>query len=492
MATTSNHDTMTLDQRYERVLEQLSEIDQAHVFTFWSDLNDPEKEHLLEQVADVDWPEVARLVETHVKQAPAPDLPEQIDPAPYYPNDPGGAYAGKYAEARAAGEALIRAGKVAAFTVAGGQGTRLGWDAPKGTFPATPVRGMPLFGVFAEYLLKVQAKYRATVPWYVMTSPINHVPTVEFLEEHNYFGLNADDVMCFPQAMMPAFGNAGELRGKALLADKHSLALSPNGHGGSLKALWTSGAIDAMKSRGVEQISYVQVDNPLVKVVDPLFLGLHALDEAEMSSKMLPKREPLERVGNFVTVDGRVRVIEYTNLPDDLAHEEDAEGNLKINAGSIAIHAIRVDFIESLNTAPGGFALPWNRANKKVPYLDPATGNRIDPREPNAVKLETFVFDALPMAETSIVYETVREEEFGPIKNADGEGVLDSPATSKRLQVERAARWLEQAGAKIPRDAEGRCAATIELPHTTAVEPGDLKAIDLPDTIGSGDSVLIQ
>jgi UDP-N-acetylglucosamine/UDP-N-acetylgalactosamine diphosphorylase len=213
-----------------------------------------------------------------------------------------------------------------------------------------------------------------------------------------------------------------------------------------------------------------------------------------MSSKMLKKAYPKEKVGVFCLVDGRVSVIEYSDLPDKLAEERTADGELRFIGGSIAIHAIGVDFVESLNKG-GEFSLPFHRAEKKVPHIDLQTGEAVSPASPNAVKLETFVFDALPLCDVSVVYETDRVEEFAPIKNADApEGeppAPDSPASSKLLQSRRAANWLEQAGVKIPRDADGNPQAVIELTHLTAIEPQDLQGIQLPDSIDAGDELLL-
>src|SRR5687768_5232359 len=260
--------------------------------------------------------------------------------------------------------------------------------------------------------------------------------------------------------MMPAFSMDGRL----LLAEKDSLALSPDGHGGSLRALHTSGALADMRRRGVEHLSYFQVDNPLVHVIDPLFLGLHDLTGSEMSSKTVPKAGPLEKVGNFVFADGAVQVIEYSDLPEELARQTDpATAGLRFNAGSIAIHALRTSFVERLN-AGGQLKLPWHRAEKKVPFVD-ESGGEVKPEKPNAVKLEQFVFDAIPLAKNAIVYETDRAEEFSPVKNAEG---VDSPATSRRYQIRRAARWLRSAGVEVPMNG-GEPAATLEISPLFAV-----------------------
>jgi UDP-N-acetylglucosamine/UDP-N-acetylgalactosamine diphosphorylase len=489
----------SLVHRYRRARQVLEAVGQAQVLHFWEQLDDARRARLLDQIDSVDWPEIARLVESHVRQTPRFELPHGLRPAPWYPHSPSGELVARYAAAREMGIELIRQNKVAAFTVAGGQGTRLGWDAPKGTFPATSVRGLSLFGCLAEYLRKTQEKYRAVVPWYIMTSPANDAPTRAFFNEHRHFGLSPANVMFFPQAMMPALGLHGENLGKVLLEAPESMALSPNGHGGSLKALYSSGAIADMKKRGIEQVCYTQVDNPLVRVVDPLFIGLHAGDGCAMSSKMLPKREPLEKLGNFCLVDGRVMVIEYSDLPEELAYQTLPDGQLRFRAGSIAIHLLRVDFVETLNRG-GNFSLPFHRAEKKVPCVDLKTGQVVRPHKSNAVKLETFVFDALPLGDKSIIYETDRIDEFAPIKNADappGAGALDQPAaldsprSSKDLQVQRAARWLEAQGVKVPRRADGTVAAVIEISQLTAIEPDDLHGVRLPAEVKPDSQLLL-
>lgn len=492
-STTDSQAAATLDERFQAAKASLDAIDQAHVLTYYDELDEGQKDELLKEIEGVDWPEVGRLIESHVLNKPEFELPAQIEPAPFYPSEPEQEQVADYVKAREIGEELIEEGSVAAFTVAGGQGTRLGWNGPKGTFPATPVRELPLFAVFAEYLIKLKRKYGKHVPWYVMTSPINDAATREFFERRDYFGLHKENVKIFPQAMMPAMDMT---TGKVLLAGKSNIALSPNGHGGSLKALHTSGALADMKERGIKQISYIQIDNPSVKVIDPLFLGLHQMNDAEMSSKMLPKAYPKEKLGNFCLADGKMAVIEYSDLPDELAEQRLDDGELRFRAGSIAIHAITVDFVESLNTSAEGFGLEFHRAEKKVPYVDLATGEQVKPTEPNAVKLETFVFDALPMCENSIILETDRVAEFAPIKNADQveDGKLvsvDCPGTSQQLQTERAARWLEAKGVSIPRNADGEVDAIIEIKQTTAIEPDDLDSAQLPEEIKSGDEVLI-
>jgi len=268
---------------------------------------------------------------------------------------------------------------------------------------------------------------------------------------------------------------------------KDSLALSPDGHGGSLRALKRSGALDDMKRRGVEHLSYFQVDNPIVHTIDPLFLGLHDLTGSEMSSKTVPKADALEKVGNFVVADGAVQVIEYSDLPEKLARQTNEDGGLAFNNGSIAIHALRRTFIERLN-AGGSLQLPWHRAEKKVPYVNDA-GEAVKPDKPNAVKLEQFVFDAIPLAANAIVYTTDRAEEFSPVKNAEG---TDSPATCRRDQIRRAAKWLEGAGVDVVRE-HSEPASVLEISPLFATSAAQLKERKLGfNQIKAGEKVYLD
>jgi UDP-N-acetylglucosamine/UDP-N-acetylgalactosamine diphosphorylase len=457
----------------EALRAKLAGVGQEHVLAFWATLGPAQQAALLGQVGAIDLDRVPGWVKDHVLAKPAGVGGGQIEPAACYGLGGGWdrhAYHDKGVE-------LIRRGKVAAFTVAGGQGTRLGSDAPKGCYPAGAVTGKPLFACLADWIIAAQRRYcgpGVTIPWYVMTSPINHAPTVKFFEEHGFFGLSERDVMFFPQGVLPSFDMAS---GKLLLDTPYALAVSPDGHGGSLKALAQSGALADMHRRGIEQLSYTQIDNPLVRVIDPVFIGLHAFapdSSGEMSSKMVPKANAEEKVGVLCKVDGRTQVIEYSDMPAELMHARDGAGGLRFNAGSIAIHVISTRFLDRLASgAGGGFGLPLHRAEKKVPFVDIASGQRIEPQKPNAVKLEMFVFDALPMCERSIVLETDRVEEFAPIKNASG---ADSPMTCTQIQTKRAARWLSAAGlgGAVPMNAQGEPDCTLELPPTTALEAADL------------------
>ncbi|MHC5022404.1 MAG: UTP--glucose-1-phosphate uridylyltransferase [Planctomycetota bacterium] len=461
----------------------LEEHDQAHVLAFYDDLTPSCQESLLEQIEAIDFSWLGNAIEHYVLQRPAATVPEDLEPAPHYPHQPDDA-----ATFRAAGEDLIRAGRVAAFTVAGGQGTRLGWNGPKGTFPATVVTGKPLFRVFAEQILAASQKYGARIPWYIMTSPLNDASTRAFFIDNNCFGLPRRDLFMFPQGTLPSLDVT---RGRLLLETTGSLAVNPDGHGGSFRALHESGAIEDMLARGIEHISYFQVDNLLCRVIDPLFIGLHATapdSSAEMSSKAVPKASPEERVGVFARAGGRTAVIEYSDLPETLARERDADGRLRFDGGNVAIHLVAVPFAQRVATSNHGGLLPLHRADKIVPFIDPKTGERVEPTEANAVKLELFVFDALAVAESSIVYETRRAEEFAPIKNTRGD---DSPQTAHQLESDRNGSWLESKGVSVARDADGHVNAQIEISPLTALEADDLDAAALPRAIDVGDSIVL-
>jgi UDP-N-acetylglucosamine/UDP-N-acetylgalactosamine diphosphorylase len=475
---------MTDSNDVESIRRQLKEHHQEHLLAFWPQLSDVQKQELLGQVGDLDLTKIDEWAEHLVKGAPeTPVVRQDFEPATSYSPEPHApAEQRKYNQAIALGEKLISQGKVAAMVVAGGQGTRLGFDGPKGNFPISPVRNKTLFRIFAETIQAVGRRYGATCPWYVMTSPMNHPQTVALFEADNYYGLDARDVFIFQQGTLPNF----DFDGRILLEDKGRIARSPDGHGGCIRALARSGALADMQRRGVEHISYWQVDNPLVRLFDPLFIGLHALDGAEMSSRAVIKNAPKEKVGNFCLVDGRVTVIEYSDLPDELAEKRRPDGSLAFELGSIAIHIINTGFVEKLNKE--AYSLPLHRAVKKIPHID-AKGNRVEPKQPNGIKLESFIFDALPLARESIIVDIIRSEQFAPVKNATGE---DSVAVTRRMMVERAAAWLESAGVKIPRRPDGSVDAVIEIAPSFALDKSDLAAKhDRIPTIKPGDQVYL-
>ncbi|MBX9625565.1 MAG: UDPGP type 1 family protein, partial [Gemmataceae bacterium] len=365
-----------------------------------------------------------------------------------------------------AGEAALRRGEVAALVVAGGQGSRLGFDHPKGMYPVGPVSGASLFRVHAEKVLALSRRYGRPVPLLVMTSPATHAETEVYFRDQRFFGLAEGDVRFFQQGTMPALDAA---TGRLLLEAPGRLFLSPNGHGGTLTALAETGLLADLEARGVRHVFYFQVDNPLVRVCDPGFVGRHVEAGSEASSRVLFKTEPGEKVGLLADVDGRCVIIEYSDLPADMAAERGPDGTLRFRAGSPAIHLFSVAFLKRVT---GGGGLPFHVARKKVPYYDPATGRAVTPAAENALKFERFVFDALPLAGRWLAVEARREEEFAPLKNASGP---DSPETVRRALSGLHAGWLEAAGVVVPRDAAGDPVHPIEVSPLVALEAADLR-----------------
>ncbi len=430
---------------------------QGQVFAFYEKLTPKQQEHLASQAAQIDLAEIARLNDKLVRgsNAQSVDLTD-LEPHPYIARPEKGGDATLWAKAREAGEAALRAGRVAAFVVAGGQGTRLGYDGPKGTFAVTPVKKKSLFQIFAEKIKAASDRYGKVIPWYIMTSHINHAATVAFFEEHKFFGLDTARVKFFRQGLMPAV----DFNGKILLEEPDTIAMSPDGHGGSLRALVRSGAIAEMEAAGIDVISYFQVDNPLVHCIDPEFIGFHLQGKSEMSSKMLPKAYPKEKLGHFCLQRGKLVVIEYSDMPDSLVEQRDAQGNLRYIAGSIAIHVLSRDFVKRLGEGRDHrFALPFHRADKKIKTVD-AQGHAVKPEKPNGVKFEMFVFDALPFAANPVIIETLREDDFSPVKNAEG---VDSPQTCRDDQLRQFARWLKAVNVAVPTDPSGLPPFALEV-----------------------------
>jgi UDP-N-acetylglucosamine/UDP-N-acetylgalactosamine diphosphorylase len=288
-----------------------------------------------------------------------------------------------------------------------------------------------------------------------MTSHANHEETEHFFVTNKYFGLDVSRVHFFRQGRMPAV----DFNGKLLLETPATLALSPDGHGGSLRALHRSGALDLMQAEGIDTISYFQVDNPLVRCLDAAFIGFHLRARSEMSSKMVRKAYAEEKVGHFCQQAGQVVVIEYSDMPLAMQRELEIDGTLRFGAGSIAIHLIDREFARRMAAGGPGVALPFHRAEKKIATID-AQGQPVQPSKANGVKFELFVFDALPFARNSIVIETARADDFSPVKNAEG---LDSPQSSRADQLRQYARWLQSVGVVMATDPTGLPQLSIEI-----------------------------
>ncbi len=428
---------MTRDSLHELLLR----FGQEHILRFWDELDSAGQSLLEAQILSLDLEQLAMLVANADEKPDFSSMASAAAPPPAVRVDGTGA-AWSNAEAFRIGEETLRAGEVAAVLVAGGQGTRLGFDQPKGMFKIGPVSNRTLFQFFADRLLAVNERYDTHVPLYVMTSEATDAETREYFEANDWLGLNPDDVRIFKQGTMPA---VDAVTGKLLLEEKGSLALSPDGHGGTVAALDKSGCLSDAEARGIKHLAYIQVDNPLVALCDPVLIGHHRMAGSEMTTQVVRKRYAKEKVGNVVIVDGRVRIIEYSDLPDDAAEATREDGSLRLWAGNIAVHVIDVGFIRRVSRSAS--ALPFHRAHKAVPYVD-ESGSKVQPAQPNATKFERFIFDMLPEAENAFVVEALPSEAFAPVKNADS-AATDTPKLARQAISDLHQKWLMEAGATV-------------------------------------------
>ena len=444
------------------LLHMIDTAGQQHLLQFWNELSEKEQEKFSSQLASLDW----NLISGFKKEALTStsglgDEARRAAPPSHVVRIPrSAADRQEWKEARQLGEQAISAGKLGVVLLAGGQGTRLGFERSKGLFPIGPVTGKSLLEILASQVVATSKRFGHSIPYFVMTSEGTHQEIEAFYQENDYFGLDPKNVFLFHQGYAPSLDRK---TGQLLLAEKGLLSMSPDGHGGLFSALWKAGLFDEMKRLGVEYLFSHQVDNPLAKVCDPEFIGLHLQYRSEVSTKVVAKTVPEEKVGVAVNVDGRTRIIEYSDLPNELAHLRDADGGLRYWAGSTAIHLFDRTFLERVATSDN--VLPWHRAIKKIPHID-KSGNRVQPESENGVKFERFIFDTLPLAEIALIVETDRDEEFAPLKNKTGDFSADYV---RRQMVHRAVNWLEQHGISVP------AGVNIEISPHLALCSDDLK-----------------
>lgn len=358
-------------------------------------------------------------------------------------------------KAKLMGESLISSEKVAILIVAGGQGVRLGHDKPKGTFPVTPVMNKTLFHLFSDQVGALSFRYNARIPLLIMTSNENHDDTVSFFENFDFFGLDKNNVYFFQQGMLPSISPEGRL----LLKDETNIYVNPDGHGGSLMALYKSGYLNSLIEQGYTELFYCQVDNPLLKIADPIFLGYHSLEKAECSTKVVRRNNIEEKVGVYVSLNGKDSIIEYSEFGGSHMSAFDYDGSILYWAGNTAIHVFNLAFIKSLNE--NGFVLPYHCANKDVEII----GTDGSVKTEKVWKFESFVFDAIPLAEKTCCLEVDRAEEFSPVKNRSG---ADSPMTARASMVRLHKKWLRSAGVKIPHQF------AVEISPTFALDKEEL------------------
>lgn len=428
--------TSSIDQ-LKSILEPFN---QTHVLQFWDTLTPDQQSSLADQIESFDLQQLQQLyqsqnAESHWGELAArSEVPPAITLADF-------ADQASFDQAYENGAQLLSGGKVGMIIVAGGQGSRLGFDHPKGLYPIGPISDISLFQIFIEKVIARAKQFGSTIPLYIMTSPPTHEETIEYLTNENFFGFNPDDVMIFCQGVMPAVDSDGKL----LLQDKGEVFVSPDGHGGALLALEKSGALADMKKRGVEHAFYGQIDNPLVQVCDPALLGYHAKSGSEMTSQVVRKTAPSQKVGNVVIADGKVQIIEYSDLPEENASQTKPDGSLKLWAGSIAVHIFKTDFLQRMLDTAG--SLPFHRAHKKVAFVGP-TGETTQPEQNNAVKFEKFIFDLLPSAANAIICEVDPADGFNAVKNAPPADA-ETPDHVRQAISDLHTRWLNGCGVKV-------------------------------------------
>ena len=426
----------------EQFFSLVKDHDQHHLLEHYKNLKSEKQKEFLQGLQGLDLGLVFRLHKKFVAEDNAPPtLYNIIKPAPIITIPKTPEEKTRREEARILGESLIRENQVAILIVAGGQSTRLGYNGPKGTFPISPIKKKSLFRLFAETVKALSIRHSATIPLLIMTSSENHRDTQQFFLSNQFFGLDPGSICFFEQGVLPTITPEGKL----ILKDDTHLLANPDGHGGSLKGLYESGLLKYLTENGFSELFYCQVDNPLVKTADPVFIGYHRMEKAEISTKVVRRRDFEEKVGIYGIVNGKPAIIEYSDLLPDNQYALDEKGDMRYWAGNIAVHMISLSFVQRLNQ--DGYGLPYHRAVKTIETLGPDG----KPAKMIGWKFETFVFDAIPLAQNTCCVEVIREEEFAPVKNSEG---VDSPDTARTAMNMLYRTWLKEAGAELAPEAQ--------------------------------------
>lgn len=405
--------------KYERAIAKLKKYHQDSMISFLQTRQDNEnRERLVEQILEVDLEQMMNLYSHTTKETELKN--NKIEPVDYVDkNKLSKQETEKYSNL---GEKTIMSGKYAVATMAGGQGTRLGCDGPKGKFLLElGEKGKYLFEILAENLKEANSKYNVCIPWYIMTSKQNHEQTVSFFEEKEYFGYPKENVMFFTQGELPLLSKDGQI----LLGEDGLIKEAADGNGGIFSSMQTCHVLQDMKKRKIEWIFIGAVDNVLLNMVDPILLGLTIEQQHQIGCKSVVKANPQEKVGVFCKKNGKPGVIEYTELPQEMTERIDEQGELVFGESHIMCNLFRIEAIEKIAKEK----LPYHIAVKKATYLK-ENGEVVVPEEPNAYKFESFIFDSFSAFDDISVLRGKREDDFAPIKNATG---VDSPQTAKKL-----------------------------------------------------------
>ncbi len=396
----------------------LKKYNQEHIIQFINKLDNGKKVDLINQIQNIDFNQLTELYENTKRKV---EIKENKIESIQYLDKSKLTYEEKE-QFDKIGERVIKNGQYAVVTMAGGQGTRLGHDGPKGTFKLDVYgKGKYIFEILTENLKEANKKYGVIIPWYIMTSKENHEATKSFLEKNNYFGYNKNNVILFKQGELPLL----DLNGKLLVGKDYRVKEASDGNGGVFSSLRSTGMIADMKERGIKWIFIGGVDNVLAKLADTILLGMTIDKDLQIGSKSVVKANPHERVGVFCKMNKHPKVIEYTELPKKMAEEVDSNGELRYGESNIACHLFSIDAIDKISKE----VLIYHTAVKKNSYIN-EEGKEIIPDEPNAYKFEAFIFDAFDLFDNMAVLRVKREDEFAPVKNKEG---VDSPKTAKEL-----------------------------------------------------------
>jgi len=396
---------------------KLNKYDQLHLLNGYENLPENKQKQLLNDIQGIDFEFIDNLYQNTKKEFDYSN--DTIEPIEYLDkykldeNNKGFEETGKKA---------IAAGKLAAVTMAGGQGTRLGHSGPKGTFDIGLDSHKSLFELLSDNLKEEGKKYGVVIPWFIMTSKENNAATVEYFAQHDFFGYEKDkNIFFFIQGQLPMI----DTKGKILKGEDGLVKLAANGHGGIFEALVKNNMTDKMKELGVEWVFIGGVDNCLAKMVDPVLMGMAIEKNINAAGKSVVKANPQEKVGVFCKRNGKPSVVEYSEISKEMTERTDENGELVFGESHILCNLFNLSSIEKMGSKP----LPYHSAFKKATYIDPE-GNKIVPTEPNAYKFEAFLFDAFGELDDMAILRVKREEEFAPVKNATG---VDSPETARAL-----------------------------------------------------------
>lgn len=447
----------------ENLKNVLTKYKQQHLLRFWEKLSQEQKQDLLRDLRDINVEEVCSYFDRAVKtlEESQEKLDDRMKPIPSEAS--GSVLKGTKEELEAyrhEGFRLISEGKVGVLLLAGGQGTRLGVAYPKGMYDIGLPSHKPLFQIQAERIRRVEelahqhTGKRGNVTWYIMTSEQTMEPTLAFLRSHNYFGLDSANVKLFEQGMLPCFS----MDGRIILDAPGRVSKAPDGNGGVYRALRDRGILDDIEKRGVTCLHAHSVDNILVKVADPVFLGYCSLKGAHIGVKVVPKAYPTEPVGVVCSVDGKYQVVEYNEITLATAERRNPDGELTFSAGNICNHYFSSQFLRTfLNEHEKELQL--HIAKKKIPYVD-EDGQQIRPEKPNGIKIEKFIFDVIPFTDSLVVWEVLREEEFSAVKNADS-AEKDCPRTARQDIINLYVSYVEKAGGKVLAGPDGSVVCEI-------------------------------